>query len=63
MKITKEDIDKEQPYLLKTIYSKKYGYRHYIFINSKWIRISKKIREYLDTMACRISVIFYEKPS
>lgn len=42
MKITKEDIDKEQPYLLKTIYSKKYGYRHYIFINSNWARISKK---------------------
>lgn len=50
MTIKKEDIDKEQPYLLKTNYSKEGGYRYYIFRNGKWTRISKEIQEYLHTI-------------
>ena len=50
MKIKKEDIDKEQPYLLKTNYSKEGGYRYYVFRNGKWARISKDIQEYLHTI-------------
>ena len=50
MPIQKEDIKINEPYMLRTIYSKSGGYRFYMMKDNKWVRISQKLVDYLHSL-------------
>ena len=50
MPIRKEDIKINEPYMLRTVYSKSNGYRYYVMKDNKWVRVSKKLVDYLHRL-------------
>ena len=47
MPIREKDIKINEPYMLRTVYSKSKGYRYYMMKDNKWVRVSKKLVDYL----------------
>ena len=50
MPIREKDIKINEPYMLRTVYSKSKGYRYYMMKDNKWVRVGQKLVDYLQSL-------------